>query len=110
MKKQTPHIPAHPGLRQRADAILDALLNAPKPETYAEIIRAARAVLVVDKMLRQLWPADEMEDAGEAQPDEATAVTRPAPLNRQQRRAKAARERVAALTTAPVYGRSGAAP
>lgn len=92
--KQT-HITAsaRQALRQRAQIILDALEAAARPETYAEIIRAARAVMVVGKMMQQLWPEDDQTETEEAAADSAPAVSRP--LNRHERRAEAAQQRSA---------------
>jgi hypothetical protein len=98
---------AHPDrqrLHQRAEQLI-AAFEETAPQTVTEITRAARALIVLDRMLVQLWtePGDKPARRGKSTPPSAPATneapeeeetdTAPLPLNRQQRRALAARTR-----------------
>ena len=103
--------PHRPDLRQRAERLIAALDTAPAPQTLPDIMRAARTLILIDRLLTQLWktpPAKSgrppMADPGagataaEPLPDEAGRTILPAiavtpPLNRHQRRLQAARDR-----------------
>ena len=110
--------PHRSDLRRRADRLIAALDTAPAPQTLPDIMRAARALMVIDRLLSQLWataPAksgrhpvntvapDAPPDA--LSPDDTTLATvRPAtpPLNRHQRRQQAAQDRSARPDSAPL--------
>lgn len=99
-------------LRRRADRLISALDAVPAPQTLPDIMRAARALMIIDRLLSQLWrmptaksarqPVAEVcdapladslsDDAGRARPP-VMAVT--PPLNRHQRRLQAAQDRSA---------------
>jgi len=82
-------------LRRKALALIDAFEATPQPETHAEILRATRTLMALDKMLKQLWPIEAHDDA------ETAAVEEPArPLNRRERRALEAIQRMG-RTVAP---------
>lgn len=100
-------LPAHPDrqrLRQRAEQLI-AAFEATSSQTVSEITRAARALIVLDRMLVQLWtePGDKPVRRSKSTPPNAPAKeeetpseetgSAPLPLNRQQRRAQAARTR-----------------
>ena len=103
--------PHRPDLRQRAERLIAALDTAPAPQTLPDIMRAARTLMVIDRLLTQLWktpPAKAARQpmsepgagatAAEPLPDDAgrtilPAIVAPPPLNRHQRRLQAARDR-----------------
>lgn len=99
--------PHRPDLRRRADRLLAALDAAPAPQTLPDIIRSARALMIIDRLLGQLWtalparsgrrPTGEPADAAPTDPvpdDTHTPVTANAqPPNRHQRRQQAAQSR-----------------
>ena len=89
-------------LRAHADALLQAFEAAPVPETYADILRATRTLMAIDRMLVQLYRHDAREQAASPAPeaDASAAPARPeapapAPVNRKQRRILAALQRKA---------------
>ncbi len=82
MENTTSHLTRR--LKLQAHRMLKALEALPTPETYAEIARAARAVITVKKALELLYPED-----ADAHDDEAAATPEPAlppVMNRQMRR------------------------
>jgi hypothetical protein len=98
--------PHRPDLRRRAERLIAALDAVPAPQTLTDIIRAARALMIIDRLLGQLWktpPAKSARQpvtavAPDASPDDTDmAIVRAAvpPPNRHQRRLQAARERSA---------------
>lgn len=105
---QTQAHPHRPDLRRRAERLISALDDTPAPQTLTDIIRAARTLMVIDRLLTQLWktspvkserppavsqaaPADGGHSDDTAEP--ALAAFDAPPLNRHQRRLKAAQER-----------------
>ena len=111
-----PH-PHRTDLRRRADRLIAALDTTPAPQTLPDIMRAARALMVIDRLLGQLWataPAKSgrqpvntaAPDAPDASsPDDtamATARTTTPVLNRHQRRQQAAQDRSARPDSAPL--------
>ncbi|MGZ3305453.1 MAG: hypothetical protein ACXU8U_06295 [Asticcacaulis sp.] len=85
-------------LRARARLLLDAFEATTLPETCADILRAARTLMAIDRMLAQLDRNEARAQAASA-PHQAPGIaaaaqTPPAPpsvpLNRHQRRAAAA--------------------
>ena len=100
--------PHRPDLRRRAERLIAALDVTPAPHTLPDIMRAARTLMVIDRLLTQLWKApparsgrhtagtQNMSDhdglsADVAEPAPAVLVT--PPLNRHQRRLQAAQAR-----------------
>jgi len=79
-------------LRAHGDRLLQALEDQDTPTSYAEILRAARALMAVQKALELLYrPTDDIETKA-ADGDDAE----PAPLNRRMRRKAMAMARKAA--------------
>lgn len=85
---QTDKHPHSQSLRNRGDQLIQALEALPAPQTLGDILRHARALMAVDRLLTQLWKAPSMR-AAKAEAADVEAV----PLNRQQRRALAAQDR-----------------
>jgi len=102
---QTQTHPHRPDLRRRAERLIAALDATPAPQTLPDIMRAARTLMVIDRLLSQLWktppvksgrqPMAEPVDVALTVPDDARSrdiATTPS-LNRHQRRLQAAQER-----------------
>jgi len=123
MTSTDPH-PHRSDLRRRADRLIAALDTAPAPQTLPDIMRAARALMIIDRLLSQLWTAAPTKSgrqpvppiAPEAPPEDTTGTappvmetvkTAPPPLNRHQRRLQAARDRNARPDGAPLPRRPG---
>ncbi|HTN41062.1 MAG TPA: hypothetical protein VLZ84_07925 [Asticcacaulis sp.] len=105
--------PYRPDLRHRAERLIAALDAAPAPRTLPDIMRAARTLIVIDRLLTQLWKTPPARSgrqpmtkpgagatAAEPLPDDAGRTILPVmavtpPLNRHQRRLQAARDRSA---------------
>ena len=103
--------PHRPDLRHRAERLIAALDAAPAPQTLPDIMRAARALIVIDRLLTQLWKTPPAKTgrqpmtklgagatAAEPLPDDAGRTILPVmtvtpPLNRHQRRLQAAQGR-----------------
>lgn len=105
--------PHRPDLRRRAERLLAALDATPAPQTLPDIMRAARALMVIDRLLTQLWKSPtaksgrqamaEPMDVAPTVPDDAgsddACKTLPPvagatpPPNRHQRRLQAAQGR-----------------
>jgi hypothetical protein len=95
-------------MRDRAQALIATFDALPAPQTLTDMLRAARLLMALDRLLTQLWkmPADkaghkhvattEPEPAPETETDSA-----PTSLNRQQRRALEARNKAAKWKDAP---------
>lgn len=106
---QTDTHPHRSDLRRRADRLLTALDAAPTPQTLPDIMRTARALMIIDRLLTQLWktapaksgrqPVSTADAADTAPLPDETPGTAPSamaaapPLNRHQRRQQAARDR-----------------
>lgn len=91
---QTDKHPHSQTLRDRGDQLIQALEALPAPQTLGDILRHARALMALDRLLAQLWKAPSARVAKANAESAATeADETAAPLNRQQRRAQAARER-----------------
>lgn len=93
---QTHRHPHSQTLRDRSDQLIEALEALPAPETVDDILRHTRAVMALDRLLTQLWKALSARQAETAHAADAAAdadVSEATPLNRQQRRAQAARDR-----------------
>jgi hypothetical protein len=88
---QTHKHPHSQHLRDRSDQLIDALEALPAPQTLSDILRHARALMVLDRLLTQLWKTPSTRGAKTEVEDDAEVT----PLNRQQRRALAAQERAA---------------
>ena len=82
------HITQQTRLRQQGERLLQALEASPAPETFAEILRAARALIAVKKAL-DLVHAE--ADGFEMKSDSASSE--PIILNRQMRRRAEALDR-----------------
>jgi hypothetical protein len=82
-------------LRDRSDQLIQALEALPAPQTLGDILRHARALMALDRLLTQLWKAPSARAAKADAATDSLADETAAPLNRQQRRAQAARERIA---------------
>jgi hypothetical protein len=107
-------IQTHPdrqAMRDRAQALIASFDALPAPQTLTDMLRTARLLMALDRLLTHLWkaPADKTLStraamtAGKA-PDSETP---PQPLNRQQRRAldarnKAGTEKTVRPVTRPV--------
>ena len=102
---QTQTHPHRHDLRRRAERLIAALDATPAPQTLPDIMRAARTLMVIDRLLTQLWktppvksgrqPMAEPVDVAPTVPDDARSrdiATTPS-LNRHQRRLQAAQER-----------------
>ncbi|MCR6658344.1 MAG: hypothetical protein NVV72_02995 [Asticcacaulis sp.] len=97
--------PHRPDLRRRAERLIAALDATPAPQTLSDIMRAARTLMVIDRLLTQLWPTPtaksgrqpmaEPVDVAPTVPDDNRTpdIATPPPLNRHQRRLQAAQER-----------------
>ena len=95
--------PHRSDLRRRADRLIAALDAVPAPQTLPDIMRAARALMVIDRLLSQLWTTTPAKSGRQpvtavvpdAPPDTDMATVMPAapPPNRHQRRLQAARDR-----------------
>jgi hypothetical protein len=100
---QTDMHPHRSDLRRRADRLIAALDAAPAPQTLPDIIRTARALMIIDRLLTQLWktpsakPARQPASPPDARADDTAIATAGAtpPLNRHQRRQQAAQDRSA---------------
>jgi len=98
---QTDTHPHRADLRRRADRLIAALDAAPAPQTLPDIIRAARALMIIDRLLGQLWktppakPVQHPVSPPNALADDTAMATADAtaPLNRHQRRQQAAQDR-----------------
>ncbi|WP_303831057.1 hypothetical protein [Asticcacaulis taihuensis] len=102
---QTQAHPHRPDLRRRAERLIAALDATPVPQTLPDIMRAARTLMVIDRLLSQLWktppvksgrqPMAEPVDVAPTVPDDAPSpdIATTPPLNRHQRRLQAAQER-----------------
>jgi hypothetical protein len=87
---QTHKHPHSQHLRDRSEQLIQALDALPAPQSLADILRHARALMTLDRLLTQLWKTPPARSAkAEAVATDDVAV----PLNRQQRRAQAARDR-----------------
>ena len=93
-------------LRVQADALLNAFEAAPAPETYADILKATRTLMAIDRMLVQMARHEAKEvaevaaqetdiPAASSRPDEPALAPALAPVNRKQRRILAALQRKA---------------
>lgn len=83
-------------MRDRAQALIAAFDARPAPQTLSDMLCAARLLMVLDRLLTQLWkmPADKAVGrcaTAEAEPAPETDIA--LPLNRQQRRALEARNK-----------------
>ena len=109
-----PH-PHRADLRRRADRLIAALDTTPAPQTLPDIMRAARTLMVIDRLLSQLWatppaksgrqPIAEPTDASPDDTDMATVTAATPTLNRHQRRLQAAQDRNARLDGDPLARR-----
>jgi hypothetical protein len=120
---QTDTHPHRSDLRRRADQLIAALDAMPAPQTLPDIMRTARALMVIDRLLSQLWKiraakpgrqsitetptvpsADSLpDDVGTTTPPVMATVTAATPpLNRHQRRLQAARDRSIRPDTDPL--------
>ena len=80
----------HDRLSAHAERLLRALETQAAPETYAEILRAARALIAVKKALDLIYTAAADVETKSASP---RADAAPLALNRQMRRKLEARAR-----------------
>ena len=99
--------PHRPDLRRRAERLIAALDATTAPQTLPDIMRAARTLMAIDRLLTQLWKtpakAGRQEAGTQKTPthdglsDDTGRTIAPAtaapPLNRHQRRQQAAQGR-----------------
>ncbi len=108
---QTCPSPNRPRLRDHAEKLLAAFESATPPQTYAEILRATRTLMAIDRLMTQLWKTPGEKTAPRILPDDTMPVTDEVagmdvsspeapsyPPNRHQRRAQASHDRQLAIS------------
>ncbi|MFT4074044.1 MAG: hypothetical protein QM647_00840 [Asticcacaulis sp.] len=96
---QTDIHPDRPAMRDRAKALIAGFDALPAPQTLSDMLRTARLLMALDRLLTQLWKTPAEKTAGKTPQDTPLPARKaeeaPQPLNRQQRRALDAQNKAA---------------